>query len=450
MAINWKAFVPQYKISWKLAYPVMVGQLGQIMVSVADSIMVGRLLGTHPLAGISFAISILIVPMVFAIGIAYGLTPFVAGADGANKPEDATKYLKNGLVLNIATGIAMTLIIWLSTYFLDAFGQDPEVVFHAKPYILLVGSSLIPMMGYFAFKQFAEGLSDTKAAMRVSIVCNLLNIALNYPLITGWGPFPELGLMGAALSTFSTRILMMLGMIAYVRWMPKFKAYWTHWRTNSIEWSTLREIWTVGAPSGLQFVFEAGAFGASGVIVGMIGAKPQAAHQIALNIASISYMIVSGLGASATIRVGNQLGKRDFPTLRLAAQSIYHLTGGLMAITMTVLIVFREYLPTFYSQDAEVLAMCTPLMIAAGIFQFPDGYQATSLGTLRGIKDMRVPTVIAFFSYWVFALPLCYFLGVVAGYGALGVWIGLTGGLTVASIALYRRFQSRVNTLQES
>lgn len=443
MVYRWGTYSQQYKISLNLAYPVVIGQLGQIMVSVADSIMVGKFLGTIPLAAISLAVSVLIIPMVFAIGVAYGLTPLIAGADGEENPAKATKYFKNGLVLNSILGLIIYGLIALFAEGAHLLGQDERVVSEALPYIHVVGFSIVPMMSFFAFKQFAEGLSDTKAAMRVSLAANFLNVLLNYPLITGWGPFPELGLIGAAVSTLITRFLMLGGMALYIRKKEKFALYWSFWRDSEVNWPTIKEILDIGVPSGLQYVFEAGAFAMSGVIVGMIGPVQQAAHQIALNIASVSYMMVSGLGAAATIRMGNQLGRKDYPMLRLAGQSLFHLTFFFMLVTMTLLILLRNFLPQFYSSDPEVLQYTAVLMVAAGIFQMPDGMQATALGALRGIKDVNIPTVVAFFAYWVIAVPLCYFLGVYLGKGPLGVWMGLTVGLVLASIALYWRFRHK-------
>ena len=443
MVYRWGTYSQQYKISLNLAYPVVIGQLGQIMVSVADSIMVGKFLGTIPLAAISLAVSVLIIPMVFAIGVAYGLTPLIAGADGEENPAKATKYFKNGLVLNSILGLIIYGLIALFAEGAHLLGQDERVVSEALPYIHVVGFSIVPMMSFFAFKQFAEGLSDTKAAMRVSLAANFLNVLLNYPLITGWGPFPELGLIGAAVSTLITRFLMLGGMALYIRKKEKFALHWSFWRDSEVNWHTIKEILDIGVPSGLQYVFEAGAFAMSGVIVGMIGPVQQAAHQIALNIASVSYMMVSGLGAAATIRMGNQLGRKDYPMLRLAGQSLFHLTFFFMLVTMTLLILLRNFLPQFYSSDPEVLQYTAVLMVAAGIFQMPDGMQATALGALRGIKDVNIPTVVAFFAYWVIAVPLCYFLGVYLGKGPLGVWMGLTVGLVLASIALYWRFRHK-------
>jgi len=425
----------------------MIGQLGQILVSVADSIMVGNILGKIPLAAVSLAVSILIIPMVFAIGVAFGLTPLVAGADGKDNPAEAVKYFKNGLVLNSVLGLLVYGVLAIFAQFAHLLGQDERVVSEAMPYLHIVGFSIVPMMAFFAFKQFAEGLSDTKAGMRVSLVANLLNILLNYPLITGWGPFPELGLAGAAIATLATRFLMVAGMAIYIRKHKKFAAYWSHWGRTKIKWGSIRDILTIGVPSGLQLVFEAGAFAMSGIIVGMIGPAQQAAHQIALNIASISYMMVGGLGAAATIRIGNQLGRRDITMLRLAGQSLFHITLAMMVLTMILLIGLRNFLPEFYNSDPEVLQYTAVLMIAAGIFQLPDGLQATTLGALRGVQDVNIPTIIAFVAYWVIAVPMCYYLGITQEMGPLGVWIGLTIGLVLASIALYWRFQYKVRRI---
>ena len=447
MLLRWNTYSEQYKISLNLAYPVIIGKLGQILVSVADSIMVGKFLGTIPLAAVSLAVSILIIPMVFAIGVAYGLTPLVAGADGEGNPVSATKYFKNGLLLNSILGLIIFGLIAVFAQGAHLLGQDERVVEEALPYIYVVAFSILPMMSFFAFKQFAEGLSDTKAAMRVSLAANLLNVILNYPLITGWGPFPELGLIGAGVSTLITRFIMLGGLAIYIRKKKKFALYWSHWYNSKINGHTIREILKIGVPSGLQYVFEAGAFGMSGVIVGMIGPIQQAAHQIALNIASVSYMMVSGLGAAAAIRIGNQLGRKDYPMLRLAGQSLFHMTFFFMLITMTTLITLRNFLPEFYSTDSEVLEYTTVLMMAAGIFQLPDGIQATALGALRGIKDVNIPTIICFVAYWIIALPICYYLGVTLEKGPLGVWIGLTVGLSVASMALYRRFRYKTRKM---
>lgn len=425
----------------------MIGQLGQILVSVADSIMVGNILGKIPLAAVSLAVSILIIPMVFAIGVAFGLTPLVAGADGKDNPAEAVKYFKNGLVLNSVLGLLVYGVLAIFAQFAHLLGQDERVVSEAMPYLHIVGFSIVPMMAFFAFKQFAEGLSDTKAGMRVSLVANLLNILLNYPLITGWGPFPELGLAGAAIATLATRFLMVAGMAIYIRKHKKFAAYWSHWGRTKIKWGSIRDILTIGVPSGLQLVFEAGAFAMSGIIVGMIGPAQQAAHQIALNIASISYMMVGGLGAAATIRIGNQLGRRDITMLRLAGQSLFHITLAMMVLTMILLIGLRNFLPEFYNSDPEVLQYTAVLMIAAGIFQLPDGLQATTLGALRGVQDVNIPTIIAFVAYWVIAVPMCYYLGITQEMGPLGVWIGLTIGLALASIALYWRYQYKVRRI---
>lgn len=447
MAYSWKKYSSQYRLSLKLAYPVMIGQLGQILVSVADSIMVGNILGKIPLAAVSLAVSILIIPMVFAIGVAFGLTPLVAGADGKDNPAEAVKYFKNGLVLNSVLGLLVYGVLAIFAQFAHLLGQDERVVSEAMPYLHIVGFSIVPMMAFFAFKQFAEGLSDTKAGMRVSLVANLLNILLNYPLITGWGPFPELGLAGAAIATLATRFLMVAGMAIYIRKHKKFAAYWSHWGRTKIKWGSIRDILTIGVPSGLQLVFEAGAFAMSGIIVGMIGPAQQAAHQIALNIASISYMMVGGLGAAATIRIGNQLGRRDITMLRLAGQSLFHITLAMMVLTMILLIGLRNFLPEFYNSDPEVLQYTAVLMIAAGIFQLPDGLQATTLGALRGVQDVNIPTIIAFVAYWVIAVPMCYYLGITQEMGPLGVWIGLTIGLALASIALYWRYQYKVRRI---
>lgn len=424
----------------------MIGQLGHVMVGLADSIMIGKL-GTLPLAAGAFANSIFIVPMVFGIGMAFGLTTPVANADGEKQPKKVRSYLKHGLYLNTLAGLLIfALLIGFSPY-LNLLGQEPEVVLLANSYFLIISSSIIPLLTFLTFKQFAEGLSDTRVAMTISIGANLINVGLNYLLIYGHWGFPALGLNGAGYATLMARILMAIAMLWYVFTKSSFKPY-----THSIKWLAVKKahfqkILNIGVPSGLQYIFEVSAFAVAAIMMGWLNAETLAAHQIAISLASVSYMAATGFGAAANVRVSNQLGAKNFTSMHLAARSNFVMTLIFMGFCGLVFYFGRFYFPSFYSTDANVTALAANLLIVAVFFQIFDGMQVTTLGALRGLSDTRIPTLITLFTYWGVGLPASYFLGVVGPFGGMGVWYGLALGLVIASILLYWRFEKKSQQL---
>lgn len=425
-----------YRKNFALAWPVVVGQLGHITVGLADSIMIGKL-GTIPLAAGAFANSVFIVPMVFGMGVTFGLTPLVANADGQNKSALAHSYFWHGLLLN--TLMALALVGFLAGFvpFTERLDQEPTVLALADPYLLILAFSLFPLMLFFTFKQYAEGLSLTRFAMAVSIGVNFFNVFLNWVFIYGNLGFPALGLNGAGYATLIARLLMALIMAFYiyrkVSIKPVYPARWLRKR--------LAALWKLGAPTGLQYIFEVSTFAIAAVMMGWLSAEALAAHQIAISLASVSYMAASGIGAAATVRVGNQLGAQQYFSMRRAAHTCFVMTLALMAVAGIIFWLGRNWLPTFYTSDEAVLALASQLLLIAVFFQLFDGMQATALGALRGMAETRVPTVITFFSYWVVGLSVAYGLGIALQWGALGIWFGLALGLVVASILLFWRFE---------
>lgn len=436
-----------YLKNFALAWPVMVGQLGHIMVGLADSIMIGKL-GTIPLAAGAFANSIFVVPMVFGIGMAFGLTTPVANADGQKKPQLVRSYLKHALYINLAASLIILAVLLAVSPYLHLLGQEAAVAQLASPYFLIISSSLLPLLLFLTFKQFAEGLSDTRVAMAVSIGANLINVGLNYLLIYGNLGFPALGLNGAGYATVIARVLMALAMFFYVFRKPSYKVY-----TNAIQWlkfeaDHFRNILNIGVPSGLQYIFEVSAFAAAAIMMGWLNAETLAAHQIAISLASVSYMAATGFGAAANVRVSNQLGAKNLKDMHLAARTNFIMTLVFMTFCGLIYYFGRFYFPTFYSTQAPVLALAANLLIVAVFFQIFDGIQVTALGALRGLSDTKLPTLITLFTYWGIGLPASYFLGVVGPFGGMGVWYGLALGLIVASILLYWRFEQKAKSLQ--
>lgn len=437
----------QYKRNLQLALPVMVGSLGHIMVGVADSLMVGRYLGAVPLAAVSLANSVFHIPFVFAIGVAFGLTPLVANADGEGDQQKAAGLWKNAFYINLVFGVFLAILLFFTQPVLGMMGQEPEVVTYAAPYFSIISWSMIPFLLFLNLKQFAEGLSDTLAATRISLAANVLNVVLNYALINGvWG-FPAMGLAGAAWASFAARVAMFLGLWLYVRWHKKFKAFWLHRKSAHFSWESINKILAIGIPSGLQYIFEVGAFAISAILVGTIGALPQAAHQVSISLASISYMTASGLSAAASIRVGNQLGKKDYFTLRLAGLTLFRMVIVFMIIAGIIFLSGRHFWPSLFTTEPTVIAIAAQLLVITTLFQISDGVQVVAQGALRGLSDTKTPTVFSFISYWVVSLPMAYVLGFYTTLGVVGVWVGLAAGLTLNAILLYKRFMKKANAL---
>lgn len=430
-----------YKTNLRLAWPVMVGQLGQVMVSVADSIMVGRL-GTIQLAAVALANSIFHIFMVFAIGVSFAITPLTAQAEGRGQKHLQGVLLRHAFRLNLGLGAVVMVIIWFAAPNLGILGQEPDVVSTARGYLLIIGSSIIPLLGFATFKQFAEGLSDTRRAMVVIVFCNLLNIALNYALIFGKFGLPEMGMEGAGWSTLIARLLMMFMMWHYLFRNPKFAKYKLRLAPMNFRPKVIRRLLQIGVPSGLQFLFEVSAFSLAAIFAGMISATALAAHQISINIASVSYMAVTGLGAAATVRVGNQIGRRDPRSLHLASSTIFQLAVFWMGLAGLGIFLFRDTLAGFYSVDPEVLELANHMLIVVVFFQLSDGVQAVALGALRGFTDVRIPTFITFVVYWLLTLPAAYFLSQHTALGAMGIWYALAGGLTLSALMLVFRFRN--------
>lgn len=421
-----------------LAYPVLIGQLGHIMVSVADTMMVGRV-GVIPLAAATFAGTIFHVLILFGIGVSYAVTPLVAATKPDNQPK-LMGYVQSGLVLNFVLSLVLFGVGVFSSQFLLYFGQEVPVAVEAKTYLIIMSASLIPLMVFQTFRQFAEGLSDTFNPMVVSVVANLLNVALNYIMIYGELGFPAMGLNGAGYATLISRIIMAM----LIAWAIRKKLKGFRW---SFDWKQVKQMLKIGLPSGMQYVFEVGAFAMASIMVGWISAEALAAHQVALNISAVTYMCATGIAAAATIRIGNQMGLKDLKNLKIAGYTSFALVALFMACTALIFVIFRDMMTSWYVKDDYVQQVAAGLLIIAAGFQVSDGIQAVGLGVLRGLTDVKVPTVVTFIAYWVVAIPGAYLLGFVFELGISGVWYALLTGLTLAGVLHIMRFRSLTSKL---
>jgi MATE family, multidrug efflux pump len=431
-----------------LAYPVIIGQLGFIMMGVADSIMVGST-GAVPLAGASVGNSLFILIFIIGLGISVVVTPLVAIAVGGKKYEECGILFRQSLLVNMITGIILGLIIILCSDFLNYINQPLEVVFQAQSYARILGISVLPSMLFATYKQFIEGFSVMRPAMVVVLLANLVNILFNWILIFGKIGFPALGLDGAGWATFASRVFMALIMMVYVMKAKQFKSYDVTFHFKSINTKIIKKILALGLPSGMQYFFEVGAFSFAVVMVGWLGTDQLAAHQIVINLASVSFMCAVGVSAAGSIRVGNAVGRKNIPDIRRAGFIAILLSASIMASFGIIFVVFRNILPAIYINNQAVISIASSILIVAALFQISDGVQAVGIGVLRGLTDVKGPTIITFIAYWVLALPIAYLLGFTFHYGIVGVWIGLLLGLTSSAIMLTFRFNKKSRMLVE-
>lgn len=429
--------------------------LGHTFVAFADNLMVGQL-GTAELAAVSLGNSFLFIAMSLGIGFSTAITPLVAEADAAGNPRQGRKVLQNGLVLCLGIGLALFGGILLGKPLMYLMDQPEEVVALAMPYLDLIAVSLVPLVVFQALKQFSEGLSRTRYPMYATIVANVVNITLNYLLIFGSLGFPKMGVVGAGVGTLASRVVMVLFLWALFQRRAYFEPYVKALRFRQVEKKVLRKIASLGLPSALQFFFEVAIFTAAIWLSGVLGKNPQAANQIALNLSSMTYMFGMGLGVTAMIRVGNQKGLRDYPELKRIATSIFVMSAILMVAFALLFLIGRHWLPTLYldlsdpvgrADALEVMQIASTLLLVAAFFQISDGLQVVILGALRGLQDVRIPTLITFVAYWVIGFPVSYYLGLKTDLKSTGIWIGLFAGLTASSIMLYLRFRNRTARL---
>lgn len=426
----------------------MLGMLGHTFVAFADNVMVGQL-GPTELAAVSLGNSFVYIAMSLGIGFSTAITPLVAEADGAGDRGAAKNALKHGLVLCTGLGLALFGVILIGKPLMYSMEQPPEVVELAIPYLDLVAFSLVPLVMFQAFKQFSDGLSQTKNAMYATIMGNVVNIGLNYLLIFGAFGFPQLGIVGAAIGTLVSRILMVVFMWLVLKRNERFSYYVTRLNFVKIDVGTIKKIMSLGFPSSLQMFFEVALFTAAVWLSGVLGTNNQAANQIALNLSSMTFMVGTGLSVAAMIRVGNQKGLRDFKELKRIAESIFFLSFLLMIGFALLFLVGRHWFPTIYldlddiqdrADNAQVITIAAKLLLIAAFFQISDGLQVVVLGALRGLQDVKVPTLITFVAYWLIGFPISYYLGLTTELESMGIWMGLLLGLTASATMLYLRF----------
>tara|TARA_Y100000590_G_scaffold120355_1_gene137788 strand:+ start:2205 stop:3584 length:1380 start_codon:yes stop_codon:yes gene_type:complete len=453
--LNLSNYTKEFSYNLKLSTPVILGLLGHTLVGMIDNIMVGKLDPIN-LAAVSLGNSYIFVAMSLGIGFSAAITPIVAEAHSERNNEKLKTSFINGFILCLFLGIFLYGSILLLKGTLIYLDQPQEVVRLALPYIDIVAISLIPLLLFQALKQFVDGLSKTIYPMYATVLANIINVIINYILIFGMLGFPKLGIIGAAIGTLISRFIMFSFLFYMLMNKEIIYDYISDLKSFVYNRFMIKKILSLGFPTSLQMFFEVGLFTSAIWLSGLLGEIPQSANQIVLNISSMTFMVASGLSVSAAIRAGNQKGLKNYKELKRISLSILLLGICFASIFSLVIYLLRDYLPYIYIdinnqenyfENIRIVSIASKLFIIVAIFQLVDSAQVIVLGTLRGMQDVKIPTIIVFIAYWIIGFPISFILGDESLMAESGIWIGLLSGLTFSSLFLYLRFLYLTNKM---
>ena len=453
--MNLSNYTKEFSYNLKLSIPVILGLVGHTLVGMIDNIMVGNLDPIN-LAAVSLGNSYIFIAMSIGIGFSAAITPIVAEAHSEGNQNKLKKSFINGFILCLILGsvlYALVLVLKNTLIYLD---QPVEVVKLALPYIDIVAISLIPLLLFQALKQYTDGLSRTIYPMYATVVANIINVIINYILIFGMLGFPKLGIIGAAIGTLISRIIMFVFLFYMLMDKKIIYNYMSELKSFMYDKFMIKEILSLGLPTSLQMFFEVGLFTSAIWLSGLLGEIPQSANQIVLNISSLTFMVASGLSVSAAIRAGNQKGLKNYQELKRISLSILLLGIYFASFFALGIYILRDYLPYIYIdinnqenliENIELVKIASKLFIIVAIFQLFDSAQVIILGTLRGMQDVKIPTIIVFIAYWIVGFPISFILGDESSMAETGIWIGLLCGLLFSSVFLYWRFLYLTNKM---
>lgn len=447
MKVNVQQNKSHYSALAKLAFPIVVGQLGLIVVGLADNMMVGHH-NTDELAAASFVNSLFSLATLFGLGFSYGLTPLIGMLTGKKDYTEGGKALRHSLIANALFGLLLTGIMLLIYSRVDKMGQPVELLHLIRPYFLLQCGGLILIMLFNAFKQFTDGIGNPAYSMKVMLVCNLVNIFGNYLLIYGNFGFPELGLNGAGISTLLSRFLLPVLMgISFFR-DKSFLAYQAGFKSKDLDFAQIRQLAKDGIPVAFQIGLEASAFNLSAIMIGWVGTTALAAHQVMMGLTTLGYLIYYGVGSAITILASRYLGRGEKDQAIRVSHCGAHLILLWCSILIPVLALTRHHIGSLFTDSQEVSALVALLVFPTMIYQVADGIQIAYANALRGIGDMKAMPYISFFSFFIVCLPASYFFGIYLDRGALGIWTGFPVGLTVAALLFFMRFRMKANKMR--
>jgi MATE family multidrug resistance protein len=442
-----RKYYPHYLELLKLGIPLVLTQAGQMTVQLVDNAMIGRS-GTAALAASSFANNVYIVLMLFGLGIFLGVTPLVGHARGANDDRQVAAAMKSSFALAALLIPGIALVAWGVGWLIPHMGQTDDVVRLAVPYYRTLVVAIVPFLIFTLLKQIGEGLGNTLIAMVATLAANLLKVVLNYVLIFGKLGFPEMGLLGAGYATIISRAVMLL--LLYLGFMRRdsIRTYFVLMHATRAAFLEITRFLKIGLPIAVQLVLEVSSFAMSAVMMGWMGDVPLAAHEIAIGLASFTFMIANGVSMATTIRVSYQLGTHDYRSMEHISYSAVHLVLSYMGVCGLGFLWLRHQLPFLFSGDTRVISQAASLLAVAALFQVFDGLQTVSLGILRGFADVKAPMLISVFSYIVIGLSVSYLCAFPLRMGPVGIWYGFLAGLLVAGALLALRIRNRIRTIQ--
>lgn len=438
-----------YKALVSLGLPIVIGQIGVIILGFADTLMIGHH-STAELGAASFVNNVFNLAIIFSTGFSYGLTPIVGGLFGTSQYAPAGQALRNSLLANSLVAFLITLCMSVLYWNVESLGQPEELIPLIKPYYLVLLASLVFVMLFNCFKQFTDGITDTRTAMWILLGGNVLNIFGNYLLIYGKCGLPELGLLGAGISTLFSRMVMVVVFVCIFLRSSRFVRYKVGFLRMGWSKAMFCRLNGLGWPIAFQMGMETASFSLSAIMIGWLGTIALASHQVMLAISQFTFMMYYGMGAAVAVRVSNFNGQRDIVNVRRAAYAGFHLMMALGAVLSLIVFLFRNQLGSWFTDSPEVVTMVTSLIVPFLIYQFGDGLQITFANALRGISDVKPMMLIAFIAYFVISLPVGYLCGFVLDWGIVGVWMAFPFGLTSAGWMLWWRFRSMTQSVSLS
>ena len=437
-----------YQELLSIGFPIIIGQLGTIILGFADTLMIGHH-STPELAAAGLVNNIFGLVFVSYMGFTYGLTPIIGKLYGEERTDCIGQKVRNSFFANMLTGAIFTAVLILLYLNLAHIGQPEELLSLIRPYFLVNLASVLFMGIFFTMKQFLDGIGKTKVAMWAMIGGNVVNILGNWVLIYGVAGFPELGLLGAGISTLVSRILMALAMVSIVIAGKGFREYRHDLIHSSLNKADFKEMNRLGWPVALQLGMESAAFTLSCVMVGWLGTIPLAAHQVMITLSQLFYLVLSGMAAALAIRVSHFMGQKDYAAVRRNAYDGFRL-NLLFSLCMGIpVFLLRHQIGGWFNDNAEVQAYVSVLIILMMVYQFGDGLQYNFANALRGIACVKPMVLYAFIAYFVISLPLGYTLGFTCGMGILGIWIAFPFGLTIAGEMYRRRFEKELKKIEQ-
>ncbi len=431
-----------------LALPIIAGQVGQVMMGFFDTVQIGGL-GHEYIAGSGFASNLFWIVNLLGLGVLFAISTLVSEAFGEKSPWKVIGIYRSGIKITWVMSVIFSLLTAVVVRYIHIFGQDEIVSRIATRYLQIIIYSIPLMFIFSASKQLLDGMGRTKIAMYVTLGGLIINVFFNWVLIYGKLGFPPLEIEGAAIATIITRALMVLAMLLII-WRDKQlrqlrKTYFASPLKNK---SYVPDILRIGIPAGLQFFLEVAAFGAAQVMSGWLGIIEEAAHQIAIGLASITFMALTGISAAGNIITGYSFGAKDREGIRISGITVLGMTLMVEIVFALIFLLLHPWLPMLYTDNPVVLSLASSMVLLAALFQISDGLQASAVGILRGMQDVSIPALLAFFSYWGVMIPCCYLLAFYFGLGLSGIWIGFIIGLSIAAIVLLIRFKIMVKKVK--